>query len=89
MIETKRITAAEARGLMKPTEKEEFMLSRIYLAIENVARKRKRKLFFGVHSTNTAVERVKAILEEDGYEVQIKPPCLYDEFTTHAFVISW
>ena len=45
MIETKRITAAEARGLMKPTEKEEFMLSRIYLAIENVARKRKRKLF--------------------------------------------
>lgn len=46
MIETKRITAAEARGLMKPTEKEEFMLSRIYLAIENVARKRKRKLFF-------------------------------------------
>lgn len=88
-MELKRITAAEARGLMKPTEKEEFMLSRIYLAIENAARKRKRKLFFGVHSTDTTVERVKAILEEDGYEVQIKFPCLYDEFTTHAFVVGW
>lgn len=88
MIE--KITAEQARGMMKPSERGERILERLYKSIAYAARRKKSMLFVGVHAFDSEVKWILDELARDGYEAKIFPAFLAaDEFTTHVIQVKW
>ena len=85
MIE--RITAEQAREMMKPNERGEEILCRLYPRISDAAQKRCNHVVINIRVTQTTLEWVMRQLVEDGYVVRAKAP--NDIAATHCLVIRW
>lgn len=85
MIE--RITAEQAREMMKPNERGEEILRRLYPYIRDAAQKRCNHLVINIRVTQATLEWVMRQLVEDGYVVRAKAP--NDIVATHCLVIRW
>ena len=82
-----RITAERARELMKPNERGEEVLMRLYPRIAEAARNKKNRLEVNIRVTQATFEWVMRQLVEDGYVVKTKTP--NDIVATHCLVIRW
>lgn len=82
-----KITAERARELMKPNERGEEVLMRLYPHIAEAARDKKNCLEVNIRVTQATLEWVLRQLVEDGYVVRAKYPT--DEVATHCLVIRW
>lgn len=85
MIE--RITAEQAREMMKPNERGEEILRRLYPRIRDAAQKRCNHVVINIRVTQATFEWVMRQLVEDGYVVKAKTP--NDIVATHCLVIRW
>lgn len=85
MIE--RITAEQAREMMKPNERGEEILRRLYPRIKDAAQKRYSHVVINIRVTQATFEWVMRQLVEDGYVVKAKAP--NDIVATHCLVIRW
>lgn len=85
MIE--RITAEQAREMMKPNERGEEILRRLYPRIRDAAQQRSNHLVINIRATQATFEWVMRQLVEDGYVVKAKAPQVIE--ATHCLVIRW
>ena len=85
MIE--RITAEQARELMKPIERGEEVLMRLYPAIAKAARKKNDHISIEVRVTKATLEWILLMLAQDGYMVKVEVPL--NEGATPRLVIRW
>lgn len=85
MIE--RITAEQAREMMKPIERGEEVLIRLYPAIAEAARKKSNHISVEIRVTKATLEWILLMLAQDGYMVRVATPL--DETATHCLVIRW
>lgn len=84
---TERITAEQAREMMKPNERGEEILCGLYPRIKDKARQRCNYLTINIRVTQATFEWVMRELVEDGYVVKAKVPNNIE--ATHCLVIRW
>lgn len=82
-----KFTAAQARELMKPNERGEEVLIRLYPAIAEAARKKSNHVSVEIRVTKATLEWILVMLVQDGYMVRVGTPL--NEAATHRLVIRW
>ena len=87
MESLKRITAEQAREMMKLNERGVEILSRLYPRIRDAAQQKCNHLVVNIRVTQATLEWVMRQLVEDGYVVKAKAP--NDIVATHCLVIRW
>lgn len=85
MIE--RITAEQARELMKPNESGGEVLARLYPAIAEAARKKNNHISIEICVTKTTLDGILITLTQDGYMVRVGTPL--NDGATHRLVVKW
>lgn len=85
MIE--RITAEQAREMMKPNESGGEVLTRLYPAIAEAARKKNNHISIEICVTKATLDVILIRLTQDGYMVRVGTPL--NEGMTHRLVVKW